>query len=731
MSIQPYPTLLTLDHTTATTSLSPPWPSTTAIPQTNTTTTATTTTSSSSPCATNNNNNNHIIDTPKTAAATARRRSPSRRATPTLFEALLGPTLRLPTPHSKPSKPFPSEIRDGQLRETSREISSGSEEDDDNDVNDDDDYTERDEDQDDDMDDDNQEDEEEDIEDEDDIAMPAKEDPLASQVWKLYSKAKDSLDGQRMENMTWRMMSLSLHKKDTSQNTPNQPRPVDTVSSSSTQGSSSVAAIADTHELAKSFQVAISITRTIPLSEQRTTIFFRDRKLDKHYSSSSSNSTAGVSGRSKDNKDNKDNSTTDSQHQRHSPSIATTKNSTPKSGSVIDLTQSESPEPSSSYNNDAPKELSIAGPSNYQRHVRFSEPTINPSTTEAPRSSTQENMMQHTLQQSFDQSMDILNDNLLAEFGDISWHQNQLAPTPFSGGNISQSLPDFSQEEQQSAEFRQLQEHYAQLLLQGFTDILPNATNSGNNNSGNFSNGSNAWRDQYPSETPGFVSPRVMTPPESPYQLRTLSNPSVPSLDLLNTRHPIPQPRALPPVAPPPHAPVPNNNNNYPVSNRSSDSATEDEGSETEEDEPVATTQCTNCNTRTTPLWRRDADGNPLCNACGLFLKLHGRTRPLSLKSDVIRKRNRGGLNSKANLSLDKKQANDKQSPQSPLVPDPSGRGPAIGLFPPPPQNSLTNRKRRPSTDVEALQSGPAAVVAPSTAVSNVNTTTTTTANHD
>ncbi|KAF9089407.1 hypothetical protein BGX29_012063, partial [Mortierella sp. GBA35] len=646
------------------------------------------------------------------------------------------------------------------------------------------------------MDDDNQEDEEEDIEDEDDIAMPAKEDPLASQVWKLYSKAKDSLDGQRMENMTWRMMSLSLHKKDTSQNTPNQPRPVDTVSSSSTQGSSSVAAIADTHELAKSFQVAISITRTIPLSEQRTTIFFRD---------------------------------------------PTPKNSTPKSGSVIDLTQSESPEPSSSYNNDAPKELSIAGPSNYQRHVRFSEPTINPSTTEAPRSSTQENMMQHTLQQSFDQSMDILNENLPAEFGDISWHQNQLAPTPFSGGNISQSLPDFSQEEQQSAEFRQLQEHYAQLLLQGFTDILPNATNGGNNNSGNFSNGSNgtlqgldgsylstlgnsmaqqqqqqqqqmnpqqythqivppqssstvhaihhhhqqqqqqqdqqqgqdipyadttftAWRNQYPSETPGFVSPRVMTPPESPYQLRTLSNPSVPSLDLLNTRHPIPQPRALPPVAPPPHAPVPNNNNNYPVSNRSSDSATEDEGSETEEDEPVATTQCTNCNTRTTPLWRRDADGNPLCNACGLFLKLHGRTRPLSLKSDVIRKRNRGGLNSKANLSLDKKQANDKrtsggtranaessnkssvskvapipcgkativseiESPQSPLVPDPSGRGPAIGLFPPPPQNSLTNRKRRPSTDVEALQSGPAAVVAPSTAVSNVNTTTTTTAN--
>lgn len=56
-------------------------------------------------------------------------------------------------------------------------------------------------------------------------------------------------------------------------------------------------------------------------------------------------------------------------------------------------------------------------------------------------------------------------------------------------------------------------------------------------------------------------------------------------------------------------------------------------------------TECTNCKTRTTPLWRRNAAGEPLCNACGLFLKLHGVVRPLSLKTDVIKKRNRGGNN--------------------------------------------------------------------------------------
>ncbi|KAJ5764644.1 Nitrogen regulatory protein nrfA [Penicillium manginii] len=59
-------------------------------------------------------------------------------------------------------------------------------------------------------------------------------------------------------------------------------------------------------------------------------------------------------------------------------------------------------------------------------------------------------------------------------------------------------------------------------------------------------------------------------------------------------------------------------------------------------------TACTNCFTQTTPLWRRNPEGQPLCNACGLFLKLHGVVRPLSLKTDVIKKRNRSSANTLA-----------------------------------------------------------------------------------
>ncbi|KAL5341686.1 hypothetical protein BJX70DRAFT_43313 [Aspergillus crustosus] len=50
---------------------------------------------------------------------------------------------------------------------------------------------------------------------------------------------------------------------------------------------------------------------------------------------------------------------------------------------------------------------------------------------------------------------------------------------------------------------------------------------------------------------------------------------------------------------------------------------------------------CQNCGTTVTPLWRRDENGHPICNACGLYYKLHGCYRPTTMKKTIIKRRKR------------------------------------------------------------------------------------------
>lgn len=72
-----------------------------------------------------------------------------------------------------------------------------------------------------------------------------------------------------------------------------------------------------------------------------------------------------------------------------------------------------------------------------------------------------------------------------------------------------------------------------------------------------------------------------------------------------------------------------------------------------QKEQQTAATECFNCHTLKTPLWRKSPDGKTLCNACGLFQRLHGTTRPLSMKTDVIKKRSsrKGPTTSKAEFS--------------------------------------------------------------------------------
>nr|KAF6294591.1 GATA binding protein 1 [Pipistrellus kuhlii] len=74
-----------------------------------------------------------------------------------------------------------------------------------------------------------------------------------------------------------------------------------------------------------------------------------------------------------------------------------------------------------------------------------------------------------------------------------------------------------------------------------------------------------------------------------------------------------------------------------------------------------AGTRCTNCQTTTTAVWRMNASGEPLCNACGLYYKRHQANRPAIMQKDAVKTR--------------KQQASQKKKPASSL----GGPGPADG----------------------------------------------------
>ncbi|KAI1286076.1 Transcription factor GATA-4 [Halotydeus destructor] len=50
---------------------------------------------------------------------------------------------------------------------------------------------------------------------------------------------------------------------------------------------------------------------------------------------------------------------------------------------------------------------------------------------------------------------------------------------------------------------------------------------------------------------------------------------------------------------------------------------------------------CANCQTTVTPLWRRNELGEPVCNACGLYFKMHNANRPIQLRKDTLQTRKR------------------------------------------------------------------------------------------
>ncbi|KAJ7310610.1 hypothetical protein DFH08DRAFT_667091, partial [Mycena albidolilacea] len=51
--------------------------------------------------------------------------------------------------------------------------------------------------------------------------------------------------------------------------------------------------------------------------------------------------------------------------------------------------------------------------------------------------------------------------------------------------------------------------------------------------------------------------------------------------------------------------------------------------------------KCSHCGTYKTSVWRRNKDGERLCNACGVYYRVNGKERPLTISQTKIKPRAR------------------------------------------------------------------------------------------
>ncbi|KAL9546863.1 hypothetical protein MBANPS3_006461 [Mucor bainieri] len=375
------------------------------------------------------------------------------------------------------------------------------------------------------------------------VDSKSKTDPLATQVWRLYTKAKDTLpNGSRLENLTWRMMAMTLNKK--------------------------------------------------RAAEERQ----RQQQLEEEY----------------------DNEYED---EESTPVPAMTKSSSsspPAPDDTVGLLSSSAP----------PYTMDFAMETYYH-----------------PQQQQQQHQQQQTPQQSAHQS---------PWHGNVLVHGSSRVSSPLyekSAAYESPYLPHITNNsitipvDEDKDEDMEMSPPVMNAGAMSFEDMLTMYYQDKTiNNVNNIT----------PSpSTPSPLQPATTTTTHNHYALSSSGDSAVGHTASVSSAAAVPAAAAAVATTTPQQTTI-----LTPTSTPSPPSIKQQQQSSAKSNTPT-TTQCTNCNTTTTPLWRRNPEGKPLCNACGLFLKLHGVVRPLSLKTDVIKKRNRNnGNNTNASNSTSSANSN-------------------------------------------------------------------------
>ncbi|KAI7879112.1 hypothetical protein K492DRAFT_208523 [Lichtheimia hyalospora FSU 10163] len=480
----------------------------------------------------------------------------------------------------------------------------------------------------------------------------SKKDPLATQVWRLYTKAKDTLpNASRMENLTWRMMAMTLNKHKNKSSTPSTPRSekgdvscqmhmdtTDSLEPSSTSHVTSPPAPDDSTELLSSsappymidflsggppFQRSGSPGIATPRQNRYASQQYpRNKSVFVYGSTRATSSSSSAAAPSSPSHVASPQSVTDN-NGSYFPSVASSNNNNSNSITIpVDMPTDSDMEQDHHYH-EPTSPFSGTGSLDTNSFLSHSLPAYHPVNSMHGQSLL--------LQQSHHPTTNNTNDiNTHQTSQARSSHPVLIPTTPTSNNpNTTSHHPSMNLDAAAAAVAAAAASRGIHPGAMSFEDLLSMYYAGGNNGS--------------------VTSPGVETSMLS--SLIAGQNPTTHSNDSFHANVASSVPRPIVPQTPPLTTEPIQQSMNSPKVNKSSSSASNkksDDGSKKE----GSTTVCTNCATTTTPLWRRNPEGQPLCNACGLFLKLHGVVRPLSLKTDVIKKRNRSGASS-ANRNAD------------------------------------------------------------------------------